>query len=98
MFWILIFFLALALVMFLTRTFALRMHLKLTAPKVPRIKNTGEGIDEELIAVITAAVESTFKKQIVVRTVRFIGQEQDLAWIRSGRLNQMTSHAVPVVR
>ena len=98
MFWVFIFFLILTLVMFLTRTIALRMHLKQTTPKVTKIKKTGEAIDEELVAVITAAVESTLKKQIVVRKVRFIDPEQDLAWIRSGRLNQMTSHAIPVVR
>jgi sodium pump decarboxylase gamma subunit len=53
-----------------------------------------EEINDELVAVITAAVESTLKRPVVIRRIRLFGGVEDPAWAVTGRLNIMASHAI----
>jgi sodium pump decarboxylase gamma subunit len=51
-------------------------------------------MNDEIVAVITAAVAATLKKPVVVRKIRFLSAESEPAWAVTGRLNIMASHAV----
>jgi sodium pump decarboxylase gamma subunit len=55
---------------------------------------TEEDINDEFIAVITAAVESTLRRPVVIRRIRLFGSAQGPAWAVTGRLNIMASHAI----
>lgn len=51
-------------------------------------------IHDELVAVITAAVYSTFKKQVTIRKIRFLDNRSGDAWAVTGRLNIMASRPI----
>jgi sodium pump decarboxylase gamma subunit len=51
-------------------------------------------LNDEVIAVITAAVAATLKKPVLVRTIRFLSTDSEPAWAVTGRLNIMASHAI----
>lgn len=49
-------------------------------------------LNDELIAVITAAVNETFSKPVVVRKINFLQKYEQTTWTATGRLNVMASH------
>jgi sodium pump decarboxylase gamma subunit len=51
-------------------------------------------VNDEIVAVITAAVAATLRKPVVVRKIRFLTTESEAAWAVTGRLNIMASHAI----
>ena len=53
-----------------------------------------EEVNDEIVAVITAAVAAMLKKPVVVRKIRFLSTESEPAWAVTGRLNIMASHAI----
>lgn len=63
---------------------------------VPKFKETTQSnIDDEndLVAVITAAVYTAINKKAKVRHIQFLGHtNQDGKWANAGRLNVMSSH------
>ncbi len=53
-----------------------------------------DDVNDEIVAVITAAVAATLKRPVIVRKVRFLSTETEPAWAVTGRLNIMASHAI----
>lgn len=53
-----------------------------------------DALNDEIVAVISAAVATTIKKRIVVRKIRFLDNRPSGAWATTGRLNIMGSHLV----
>lgn len=53
-----------------------------------------EEINDELIAVITAAIMLTYRKNIRVRKIRFLDHTSQPTWAVTGRLNVMASHLI----
>ncbi len=52
-------------------------------------------VNDELVAVITAAVSSTLRKPVIVRRVQFLNQKSSGgSWAVTGRVNIMASHAI----
>jgi sodium pump decarboxylase gamma subunit len=51
-------------------------------------------VNDEIVAVITAAVATTIRKPVVVRKIRFLASGAEPAWAVTGRLNVMASHAI----
>ncbi|MDT3737990.1 MAG: OadG family protein [Candidatus Kapabacteria bacterium] len=49
--------------------------------------------DDELIAVITAAIQMTISNKASIKNIQFLGQQnQEGNWAAAGRLNVMSSH------
>jgi hypothetical protein len=53
-----------------------------------------DGINDELVAVITAAATAAAERSVRVRKVRFLSPIAAGAWASSGRLNVMASHQI----
>lgn len=53
-----------------------------------------EEINDEVVAVIAAAVTAAIRKPVVVRRIRFLSDGPAPAWSVTGRLNIMASHAI----
>jgi sodium pump decarboxylase gamma subunit len=51
-------------------------------------------INDELIAVLTAAVMTTYRKNIRIRKVKFLDHTSQPTWAVTGRLNVMASHLI----
>jgi Na+-transporting methylmalonyl-CoA/oxaloacetate decarboxylase gamma subunit len=51
-------------------------------------------INDEIIAVITAAAEAVLKRPVVVRTMHFLGDSADGSWSATGRSTIMSSHTI----
>jgi sodium pump decarboxylase gamma subunit len=52
-------------------------------------------INDEIVAVISAAVAATLRPPVRIRKIRFLtGGPSDPAWAVTGRLNIMASHAI----
>ena len=54
-----------------------------------------EDINDELVAVLSAAASSILKKHIKVRRIHFLGDTEGTSWASTGRLNIMASHLIP---
>ena len=54
-----------------------------------------DGINDEVAAVIAAAVTAALKRPIMIRRMRFLGPAPDASWAVTGRLNIMASHLIP---
>lgn len=55
---------------------------------------SGDDLNDEIIAVITAAVMTTYRKKIRVRKIRFLDHSTQPTWAITGRLNIMGSHLI----
>ncbi len=53
-----------------------------------------DDVNDEIVAVITAAIAATIRKPVVVRKIRFLESGAEPAWAVTGRLNIMASHAI----
>jgi sodium pump decarboxylase gamma subunit len=53
-----------------------------------------DDVNDEIVAVITAAIATTLRKPVVVRKIRFLSSGSEPAWAVTGRLNIMASHAI----
>lgn len=53
-----------------------------------------EELNDEIVAVLTAAASAMMKKPVTVRTIRFLSGGPVPAWAVTGRLNIMASHAI----
>jgi sodium pump decarboxylase gamma subunit len=53
-----------------------------------------DDVNDEVVAVITAAITTTLKQPVVVRKIRFLSSGSEPAWAVTGRLNIMASHAI----
>jgi hypothetical protein len=53
-----------------------------------------DALNDEIVAVLSAAVAITLKKRIVVRKIHFLDNRASGAWATTGRLNIMGSHLV----
>ncbi|MBP1655207.1 MAG: hypothetical protein H6Q28_1763 [Bacteroidetes bacterium] len=54
-----------------------------------------EDVNDELVAVITAAAAAAIRKPVRIRRMRFLESAPAGAWTSTGRLNIMASHAIP---
>lgn len=54
-----------------------------------------DDINDELVAVLSAAASSVIKKAIKVRRIHFLGDTDSTSWASTGRLNIMASHLIP---
>ena len=57
-------------------------------------QTTGDELNDEIVAVITAAVITTYRKKIRVRKIRFLDHTTQPTWAITGRLNIMGSHLI----
>lgn len=53
-----------------------------------------DGINDEVAAVIAAAVTAALKRPVVIRRMRFLGPAPDASWAVTGRVNIMASHLI----
>ena len=53
-----------------------------------------DDVNDEVVAVITAAISTTLKQPVIVRKIRFLNSGPGPAWAVTGRLNIMASHAI----
>ncbi len=51
-------------------------------------------IDNELIAVISAAAYSIVRKPVRVKTISFLGNKDDSTWSQIGKIDVISSHNV----
>jgi sodium pump decarboxylase gamma subunit len=68
-------------------------RIKTYAKKV-ETHQVDEELNDEIVAVITAAVATTLKSPVIVRKIRFLSSGPEPAWAVTGRLNIMASHAI----
>jgi sodium pump decarboxylase gamma subunit len=54
----------------------------------------GDGINDEVAAVIAAAVVAALKRPVIIRRMRFLGPAPDASWAVAGRVNIMASHSI----
>lgn len=54
-----------------------------------------EELNDEIVAVVTAAAVATLKKPVAIRRMRLFDSREAGAWAVTGRLNIMASHAIP---
>ena len=54
-----------------------------------------EDVNDELVAVLTAAAAVAIRKPVRIRRMRFLDGAATGAWTSTGRLNIMASHAIP---
>jgi len=65
------------------------------AKKIETQEETDE-MNDELVAIIAAAAESTFHAPVVIRKIQFLGGKNTSAWRSSGRSAQMRSHQINI--
>ncbi len=53
-----------------------------------------EELNDEIIAVITAAVITMFKEPVSLKSVKLFERTGGVAWLTSGRFTIMTSHTI----
>ena len=69
------------------------MRIRKYADKV-ETHQVDDEVNDEIVAVITAAVTTSIRKPVVVRKIRFLESGAEPAWAVTGRLNIMASHAI----
>jgi len=69
------------------------LRIKKYAEKVETHK-VDEEINDEIVAVLSAAVSTTLRRPVRIRKIRFLTGEPAEAWAVTGRLNIMASHAI----
>lgn len=69
-------------------------RIKQYAEKV-KTQQTEEQVNDELVAVLSAAAMAALAKTVHVRRVQFLSSDTDTAWAVTGRLNIMASHHIP---
>ena len=71
-----------------------RRRIKKYSQKV-ETKQVEDEINDELVAVISAAAATAFHKSIIVKKIQFLDQKASGgSWAVTGRLNVMASHAI----
>lgn len=70
-----------------------RFRIRRYSEKVETEKKEDE-VNDELVAILAAAVMTTLRKPVLVRKVRFLGETQGGAWASTGRLSIMASHRI----
>ncbi|HLP16322.1 MAG TPA: hypothetical protein VK470_08705 [Bacteroidota bacterium] len=53
-----------------------------------------EELNDEIIAAITAAVVTVFKKPVSLKSVKLFEHNRGQQWLTSGRFTIMTSHTI----
>jgi hypothetical protein len=100
---VLIFFVVMTVILFLTRIAASRYFDKtnfvISSAKeeftlASELKEDDNEISEELVAVISSAAFVALNKNLVVKKIQFLSGNDNSAWSRAGRLNIMSSHSV----
>jgi Na+-transporting methylmalonyl-CoA/oxaloacetate decarboxylase gamma subunit len=51
-------------------------------------------LNDEVVAVLTAAAVTAIQRKIMVRRIQFLGPDSGPAWAATGRLNIMASHLI----
>jgi len=69
------------------------LRIKKYAEKVETHK-VDEEINDEIVAVLSAAVATALRKPVRIRKIRFLSGGPAQAWAVTGRLNIMASHAI----
>lgn len=67
---------------------------KKAAPTVTPSPPASEDIDEETIAIITAAAMEALRKPVEIKRIRFLQADGASSWSVIGRLNIMGSHLI----
>lgn len=71
-----------------------KRRIRKYAQKV-ELQQVEDEINDELVAVLSAAAATALRKSVVVRKVQFLNQKSNSAsWAVTGRLNVMASHAI----
>jgi Na+-transporting methylmalonyl-CoA/oxaloacetate decarboxylase gamma subunit len=70
------------------------LYIKSSEKVVQPTKITERELDEDLIAVLTAAAVAILKKKIRITKIHFLDTPEQTTWASSGRMNIMTSHAI----
>lgn len=68
--------------------------IKKYSTKLAEIPADEDAVHDELIAVLSAAVESTFGKGVVIRRIALFGKPGSSAWKSHGRQTIMSSHSI----
>jgi sodium pump decarboxylase gamma subunit len=69
------------------------LRIRKYAKKVETHK-VDDALNDEIVAVIAAAVATTVGRAVKIRKVRFLSGTPAAAWAVTGRLNIMASHAI----
>lgn len=57
-------------------------------------EETPDEVNDELVAVLSAAIEATLHKSVIIRKIQFLGGKSTTAWRSSGRSTHMRSHQI----
>ena len=71
-----------------------RRRIQTYARKIETQQIAAEEVNDELVAVLTAAAAATLKRPVAIRRFRLFGSREAGAWAVTGRLNIMASHAI----
>jgi hypothetical protein len=93
MFEVALFFAVLILLCVILRVAGLRYYRHINA-SAPPVAPSFEGITDEELAVLTAAVTVAVQRPIRLRRIRFIERRGGSTWAAMGRVNIMASHLV----
>lgn len=58
------------------------------------MNHEAQELNDEIIAVITAAVVTAFKKPVSLKNVKLFERNAGQHWLTSGRFTIMTSHTI----
>lgn len=82
----------LAIITWLFRYFGLKYFYYLKSKENQEFLKQSNITDEELIAILAAAAQTVLCKSVVVRSIKFVKNQNDSAWSRIGKLHIMSSH------
>lgn len=71
-----------------------RFRIRRYAREAATHAEEGEGLNDEIVAVVTAAAMAAARRRVRVKTVRFLTPLTAGAWSSSGRLSIMASHQI----
>lgn len=91
---IIIFSIALILLGIIFRYAGAAYYDKVYGKPKPELTEVENSFNEEIIAVISAAIANDLHGGIVIRKISLLSQANDSAWKRTGKLTIMSSHAV----
>jgi hypothetical protein len=82
----------LAIITWLFRFFGLKYYYYLREKENQEFLEHSQITDEELIVILAAAAQMVLCKSVVVKSIRFVKNQNDTAWARMGKLHIMSSH------
>lgn len=84
----------LAVMIWMIKTADEKINLLRILSYAKKVEVQPDEINDELVAVISAAVFTTLKKPVVIRKIRFLDNRAGDAWAVTGRVNIMASRPI----